>query len=320
MVRYLKESDVEQLLDMPMALEQVELALKDRALARSVDVPRERTHIPAGTLHIMQAGAPGLNLIGYKAYYATPKGIRYHLHLYDAASGKLTAIIEASYLGLVRTGAASGVATRLLARKDAAVVAMIGAGKQAIAQLEAVCSVRSVREVRVYNRTPERAQRFCEIMGSRLRGTTLRAVPTAADAVHGAAIINVITKAASPVLLGEWLEPGQHVNAAGSNSLTRRELDEAAVKRCACVVVDSRTTARRECGDLLPIVEKGFADWDVLPELGELIVGRVPGRLAEDDITLFESQGMAVQDLYVGHRILALARERGMGLDLSIDD
>ena len=158
------------------------------------------------------------------------------------------------------------------------------------------------------------------MMRPRLPGITLKPVPTAADAVRGAAIINVITKAASPVLLGEWLEPGQHINAAGSNSLIRCELDEAAVKRCTRVVVDSRTTARKECGDLLPLFEKGFVDWEVLPELGELIAGNAPARLADTDITLFESQGMAVQDIYVGHKILTLARERSIGLDLPIDD
>jgi alanine dehydrogenase len=231
----------------------------------------------------------------------------------------MSAMIEANYLGLVRTGAASGVATRLLARKDAAVVATIGAGKQAIGQLEAVCKVRDVREVRVYSRTAERARKFAEMMERKL-GVTMKTVPGAEEAVRGAAIINVITKAAVPALLGEWLEPGQHINAAGSNSLARRELDEAAVKRCARVVVDSRATARKECGDLLPLVEKGFAHWEVLPELGELIVGRAPGRLADEEITLYESHGMAIQDLYVGARLLALARERGIGIDLPIGD
>ncbi len=319
MVRYLKESDVEQLLDMPLALEQVELALKDRAEGRAIDVARERTHIPGGTLHIMQAAAPGLNVIGYKAYYATPKGTQYHVHLYDTRTGKLEGMIEANCLGLLRTGAASGVATRLLARKDAAVVAMIGAGKQAIGQLEAVCNVRKVCEVRVYNRTPERARKFCETMGPKI-GVPMKTVGSAVEAVRGAAIINVATKAASPVVLGEWLEPGQHINAAGSNSLIRREIDEAAVKRCARVVVDSRATARKECGDLLPLVEKGFTDWEVLPELGELITGRAPARLADDEITLFESQGMAIEDIYVGLCLLKLARERKIGFDLPIGE
>ncbi len=122
------------------------------------------------------------------------------------------------------------------------------------------------------------------------------------------------------MLEGRWLQPGQHVNAAGSNSLIRRELDATAVQRCTRIVVDSRATARNECGDLLPLVETGLLEWDALPELGEVIIGRVPGRTTRDGITLYESHGMAIQDLYVGASILALARERGIGVDLPIGD
>lgn len=319
MVRYLREMDVERLLTMPLALEMVEKALRDRSLGRAVDVPRVRAHIPAGTLHMMEAAAPELKLIGFKAYYATGKGTRYFVQMFGTESGRLEAIIEGSYIGLMRTGAASGVATRYLARKEAAVVGMIGAGKQAIGQLEAVCNVRPIREARVYSRNPERARKFCGDMTARLN-IAMRAVTSVEEAVRGADVINLVTKAVTPVLPGEWLEPGQHINAAGSNSLIRRELDEAAVRRCAVVAVDARGTARNECGDLLPLVEKGFLDWNTLPELGEVILGRSPGRTANDEITLYESQGMAVQDIYVGASLLGLAREQGIGVELPIDD
>ncbi len=305
---------------MPKAVELVEQALRDRAEGRAVDVPRVRTRTPAGTLHVMQAAAPALKLIGYKAYYSSiSKGTRFYVHLFDSESGKPVAIIEASHLGMVRTGAASGVATRYLARKDAAVVGMIGAGKQAVGQLEAVCEVRKIREVRVYSRSADRARGFCAALSGKL-GVTMHAVTSAAEAVRGADIVNVITKAAAPVLAGAWLEPGQHVNAAGSNALTRRELDTAAVQRCARVVVDSRGTARNECGDLLPLVESGLLDWDALPELGEVIVGRAAGRSARDEITLYESHGMGIQDLYTGKYVLDTARQKGIGVDLPIGD
>ncbi len=320
MIRYLNEKDVEHLLTMPLALQAVEQALKDRALGRAVDVPRVRAHIPAGTLHVVEGAAPELGFIGYKAYYAMHgKGTRYYLNLFNCESGRLDAIIDASHIGMMRTGAASGVATRYLAREDSRVIGMLGAGKQAVGQLEAVCNVRPIREVRVYSRTTERARKFCAMMSSRL-GVVLNAVPTAADAVRGADIINLITKAATPVLAGELLEAGQHINAAGSNALSRRELDEVAVRRASRVIVDARSTTRKECGDLLPLVEKGLLDWDTLPELGEVIVGRVPGRTAKEEITLYESHGMAIQDIYVGAGVLALARERGIGVDLPIGD
>jgi ornithine cyclodeaminase len=320
MIRYLKEKDVEQLLPMAAAVELVEQSLRARAEGRAVDVPRVRARIPAGTLHMLEAAAPDLGIIGYKAYFsATGKGTRFYVHLFDTGSGKLTAIIEASQLGMVRTGAASGVATRYMAREDAAVVASIGAGKQAIGQLEAVCAVRKVREVRVWSRNPERAQKFCTALATRL-GVAMTVVTDATAAVHGADIINVITKAASPVLLGEWLQAGQHINAAGSNSLARRELDAAAVQRATRLAVDSRNTARNECGDLLPLTEAGLLDWDSLTELGEIICGRVAGRQGDDDITLYESHGMAIQDLYTAKYVLDAALKQNVGVDLPIGD
>ncbi len=320
MLRYINEAEVAKILTMPKTVELVEAALKARAEGRALDVPRVRARAPAGTLHILQAVAPELKLIGYKAYYSNPgKGARYHVHLIDTDSGKLVAMIEASHLGMLRTGAASGVATRYMARENAATVGMIGAGKQAVGQLEAVCAVRKIRAVKVYSRDTERARVFCSELSGRL-GVTMEAVASAADAVRGADIINVITKAASPVLLGEWLEPGQHINAAGSNALTRRELDAAAIMRCARVVVDSRGTARNESGDLLPLVENGRLDWDALPELGEVIVGRITGRKSRDEITLYESHGMGIQDIYTGNYVLEVARNAGVGIDLPIGD
>lgn len=318
MVRYIKENEVEQILTMAKAVALVEQALRDRAEGRAVDVPRVRTRTAAGTLHVVQGASSALKLIGYKAYYsAKGKKTTYHLHLFDADSGKLIAIIEASQLGMVRTGAASGVATRYLAREDAAVVGMIGAGKQAIGQIEAVCEVRKIREVRVYSRSPQRARAFCSALSDKL-GVEMRAVSSGVEAVRGADIVNVITKAATPVLEGRWLAPGQHINAAGSNALTRRELDADAVKRCALVVVDSRGTARNESGDLLPLVDTGLLDWDTLPELGEVIIGRVPGRGTQDAITLYESHGMCIQDLYTGKYVLDTALQQGIGVDLPI--
>jgi ornithine cyclodeaminase len=320
MIRYLKEKDVEQLLPMADAVELVEQSLKARAEGRAVDVPRVRARIPAGTLHMMEAAAPELNVIGYKAYFsATGKGTRFYVHLFDTESGKPTAIIEASYLGMVRTGAASGVATRHMAREDAAVVATIGAGKQAIGQMEAVCAVRKVREVRVYSRNAERSRGFCAALEKKL-GVEMKVITDPAAAVRGADVINVITKAAAPVLLGAWLEAGQHINAAGSNSLARRELDEAAVRRANRIAVDSRNTARNECGDLLPLTESGMLDWDSLTELGEIISGRVPGRKSKDDITLYESHGMAIQDLYTAKFVLDAAIKNNIGVDLPVGD
>ena len=317
MIRYLAEKDVEQLLTMKDAVALVEEALKARTEGRAIDVPRVRAQARQGILHILEAVAYDLNRIGYKADYSRPAGTRHHVHLYDLTEGPLDAMIEANLLGIVRTGAASGVATRYLAKEDASIVACIGAGRQAVGQLEAVCEVRKIREVRVWSRQIERAQKFCDQLSDRLK-VKMRPIASAAEAVKGAHVINVITKASDPVLLGEWLEPGQHINAAGSNALTRRELDLDAVKRCGYITVDSRGTARNECGDLLPAVEQGLCAWDTLTEIGEVIAGRAPRRTSADQITLYESHGMGIQDLYVAHHLVEMAKERKIGAELPV--
>ena len=317
MIRYLNENDVKQLLTMPMAVTLVEEALKARAAGRATDIPRVRARAPQGTLHVLQAVSQDLNRIGFKAYYSASTGTRFHVHLYDLAKGPHLAMVEANHLGIVRTGAASAVATRYLAREDASVVAMIGAGRQAIGQLEAVCEVRKIREVRVWSRKRETSKKFIDALAAKLE-VDMRAFDDGAEAVRGAHIVNVITKASEPVLRGEWLEPGQHVNAAGSNSLIRREIDLKAVERCDYITVDSRGTARNECGDLLPAVEKGLVDWETLTEIGDVIIGRAPRRTSADQITLYESHGMGIQDLYVANRLVELSRERGVGADLPV--
>ena len=317
MLRYLTETHVKQLLTMPMAVSLVEEALRARAAGRATDVPRVRTRTPQGTLHVLQAASQDLNRIGFKAYYSSSTGTRFHVHLYDLAKGPHEAMVEANYLGIVRTGAASGVATRYLAREDASIVAAIGAGRQAVGQLEAICEVCKVREVRVWSRKRETSLKFIDTLAKRL-GVEMRPIDSVAEAVKGADIINVMTKASEPVLRGEWLEPGQHINAAGSNSLIRRELDLKAIERCNYITVDSRGTARSECGDLLPAVEKGIVDWDTLTEIGEVIIGHAPKRTSADQITLYESHGMGIQDLYVAHELIRLSRERGIGTDLPV--
>src|SRR5258706_1788478 len=272
MLRYINEAEVAQILTMPKTVELVEAALRARAEGRAIDVPRVRARAPAGTQHILQAAAPDLKVIGYKIYYSNPgKGSRYHVHVIDTDGGNLVAMIEASHLGMVRTGAASGVATKYMARENASTVGMIGAGKQAVGQLEAVCSVRKITTAKVYSRKSEKARDFCATMSARL-GIKMEAVTSAPEAVHGVDIVNVITKATNPVLLGEWLEPGQHINAAGSNALTRRELDELAVKRPR-VVGGSARTPRHQSGDLLPLIQNGKLHRDAPPQPRELIFG-----------------------------------------------
>ena len=315
MIRYLTESDIQKLLTMPIALQAMEEAHQALAEHRAIDVPRARIHLPQGTQHVLQAAAPELGYIGFKYYYSRPAGRSFYVHLLRIEEGHLDAILEAAWMSMLRTGAASGVATKHLANPDASILGQIGAGYQGISQLEAVCRVRKIRTVKVFARNKDKLNAFCEKM-SKATGVEVRPAESAEAAVRGSHVVNVITKASEPVLKGEWLEPGQHVNAAGSNALTRREIDDAAVKKCDVITVDGRGTARNECGDLLSAVEKGWLRWDHLAEIGEVIAKKAPGRASEKQITLYESHGMGLQDLWIGVKTLALSRERGIGTDL----
>jgi ornithine cyclodeaminase len=317
MIRYLTESDIQKLLTMPLALEAMEEAHTALAEHRAIDVPRARIHLPAGTQHVLQAAAPELGYIGFKYYYTRPTGKSFYVHLMNTETAKLEAIIEAVWMSMVRTGAASGVATRHLANPDASVLGQIGAGYQGTSQLEAVCQVRKIKTARVFARNRDKLVAFCSKMSEKT-GVQVQPAESAEAAVRGAHIVNVITKSAEPVLKGEWLEPGQHINAAGSNALTRREIDDATVKKCDVITVDGRGTARNECGDLLSAVEKGWVRWDYLTEIGEVIAKKAPGRTSARQITLYESHGMGLQDLWVGAKMLALARSRGIGQDMPI--
>ena len=315
MALFLNEEAVRQLLTMPLTIEAVEESHKELSLARAIDIPRQRTRLPQTALHILQGALPGRDAIGYKAYTSNRSGIRFLVHVFSAASGALRVVMEADYLGMMRTGAASGVATRWLARPDAEVLGVFGAGWQAEGNIEAIAAVRKLRKVKVFARNTERLAAFCAKMSDRLQ---IDVVPGASpeDTVRGSDIVSTITTASSPLFDAAWLSPGTHINAAGSNSLIRREVGEDVLKVSRPIVVDSVETALKEAGDLLPVMEKGRLSERQLVELGDIILGRHPGRSKPEDITLFESQGMAIQDISVAVRLEALARENGLGVEL----
>jgi alanine dehydrogenase len=317
MALLLREADVEQLLDMQTTLDLVERVHREYSTGNAIDIPRERTRLPKAALHILQGAVPSAGVFGYKAYTSSREGVRFLVYLFDAERGNLDAIVEANLLGMARTGAAGGVAARWLARDDARVAGVFGAGWQARGQIEALAAVRKLERVKVYSRTPDKLARFCDRMRERL---SLDVVPAASpeETVRGSDIVVTITTAASPVFSAEWLAPGTHVTAAGSNSILRREIDEKTVLMSSPVVVDSRATALKEAGDLLPALEKGRLHAGALTELGEVIAGLRPGRTAPDQITLFESQGMAIQDLIIAADLVKRARAGGLGSEVDL--
>jgi ornithine cyclodeaminase len=317
MALLLRESDVEQLLTMKLALDLVERVHREYSTGNAIDVPRERTRLPKAALHLLQGAVPSANIFGYKAYTSSREKVRFLVYGFNAERGNLDVVVEADYMGMMRTGAAGGVAAKWLARPDAKVAGVFGAGWQARSQIEALALVRKLERVKVWSRTADKLAKFCADMRAKL---SIDVVPAASpdDCVKGSDIVVTITTSATPVFSGESVSPGTHITAAGSNSLLRQEIDEATLRKCNPIVVDSRPSALKEAGDLLPAFEKGRLHAGGLTELGEVIAGIRPGRTSSEQTTLFESQGMAIQDLILAAEMARLARERGLGTELDL--
>jgi len=261
----------------------------------------------------MSAAAKSLGYMGAKVYSTSRKtGARFLLPLFDGKTGALVCLMQADYLGQMRTGAASGVATKYMALPDATEVGIYGSGKQARTQVQAVCRVRRVRQVQVYSRNEENRRTFAAEM-SELCQTEVVPVPRPEMAAEKKDIIITATSSREPVLNGHWLAEGAHINAVGSNFLGKAELDTEAVRRCAVVVVDSKDQARIEAGDFQQPLEDGSLRWADVRELGQVIVGRYPARRHPQDVTLFKSLGIAIEDVAVAARVYSRAQAEGVG-------
>jgi ornithine cyclodeaminase/alanine dehydrogenase-like protein (mu-crystallin family) len=311
-VLLLTEDDVRRLLTMEDALEAVESGLRKLALDEAENVPRSRCRTDHVMLHVLSAAAKGLGYLGYKAYTTGREGARFHVALYDGCSGELLSLMHADYLGQVRTGAASGVATKHLARPEAATVGLFGTGKQARTQLIAVCKVRPIRRVHVYSRSEDNRRRFAEELG-RECGVEVVPVDRSELAARDLDIVITATTSRAPVLSGDWLADGTHLNVVGSNFLGKAEVDIAALRRAGLIVVDSKDQARLEAGDLAPAIDEGVIHWADIAELGAVVVGRARGRQGPQEVTMFKSLGLAIEDVAVAARVYELARERGVG-------
>jgi alanine dehydrogenase len=313
----LRESEVEHLLDMPTALAAVEEVLRQQGEGKASNQPRRRIFVPGGVLHVMSGGMPAWGAMGLKTYAAVKGTVRFVMLLFSAESGELLAIMEADQLGRLRTGAASGVATKYLARPDATVAGLFGTGNQARTQIQAVCAVRQIREVRIYSRDAERRGRFAHELEP-LLGCPVRAVSSPPEVVRGAHVVITMTASKEPVFDGNLIEAGQHLNIAGSNMLQKREVDDEAIRRADRIVVDQIEDAKIESGDLAGPVERGITSWERMCELGEVICGKVPGRVRAEEVTLFKSNGLAIEDVAVAVKILERARAQGVGTEIAL--
>jgi ornithine cyclodeaminase/alanine dehydrogenase-like protein (mu-crystallin family) len=310
---------------MEACIEAVEEAFRQWDSGRASNRPRSRARVRGGTLHVLPAASEVWSRMAVKAYASTRGGTRFVILLFDLRSSDLLAVIEADRLGQVRTGAASAVATRHLARADARRLALIGTGWQARGQVRALAAVRRLEEIRAYGRDRERLAAFCRETEAGC-GVRTTAAASAEEAVRGADIVTTATTAATPVLRGAWLAEGMHINAVGSNRTDRRELDEEAVHRADRIIVDSLDQAALEAGDLLvtaqeaeepPAPARPASPMARAIELSAIISGRHAGRGSESEITLFESLGIGLEDLAAATTLYDLAVGQGTGRALT---
>ena len=306
---YLTEEDVASLLSPEDALEAVEGSFVRIAEGVVENRPRYRHRLEGGQLAVMSAADLGLGVAGVKTYAAGRGGASFVLVLFDAGNHSLLAVMEADRLGQLRTGAASAVAAKYLAREGARSLGVIGCGHQAETQVDCIrAALPSLDRLVVYCRTEEPREEFAR----RKRGEAGESYQEAA----AQDVVVTITTSRDPVLRGEWLQPGALVCAAGANRPEARELDNAVLERAAFVCCDSKEDAQIESGDLIEPVEQGVLDWLEVHELAEVVSGQVAGRQSPDDIVVFKSNGIAAWDVALGAVAGARARERGMGCDL----
>ncbi len=324
----LSAADVRRALPMSDAIEGMKEAFS-RLSAGEATLP-QRTQLPVaeheGISLFMPGYLPAVDALAIKIVSVFPQNVARGLPAIhgvvvglDSETGKPLALLEGGTLTAIRTGAGSGAATDLLARQDAAIVAIIGSGVQARTQLEAVCTVRNIREARVYSPNQQNARAFAQEMAG--RGPVpadVRVVASANEAVRGADIVCTATTSSTPVFSGAALSPGSHVNAVGSFRTDMQEVDVETVSR-ALVVVDSREAAREEAGDLMIPINDGVLEFDhIHAELGEIVNGTRSGRTDDDQVTYFKSVGVAVQDVIAAKIALSNAQAQSLGTEIDL--
>lgn len=309
MALYLRESDVEALLGPADAVEAVEGCFLRIASGAVDNRPRFRIGLEGGVMNTMAAADLELGVAGLKTYVGFRGGARFVVVLFAADRPELLAVIEADRLGQLRTGAASGVAARHLARADARTLGVIGSGWQAESQVACIrAALPGLERVVAYSRDEKRLAKFCRRVGAE-----------AGDYNRDAAEQDVVVTATTskdPVLRGEWLRPGALVCAIGANRIEARELDNPVLERARFVCCDSKEQAMIEAADLVEPIERGVLDWLEVHELSEVVSGAVQGRTSPDDVVVFKSVGIAAEDLAVARLVLDRARERGVGAEI----
>lgn len=316
-VLIIRENEVRAMVDIKDAIVAVENAFIEQAQGTAYNLPRQRVRQPFGTLHLMGAALVKQAYWGYKSYTTTKLGAKFLINLYDLEVGNLISIIEADYLGQLRTGAASGVATKYLARKNSKTLALFGSGSQAATQVEGIHAVSNLQKTIVYSNTKEHRVQFAQKMSEKL---SLEIVPVDSPdaAASQADIITTITTSKSPVFSETSIRKGVHINAAGSNSITRAEIGIPTIKQVDLFFTDDIFQARIESGNLVSAYEHNSFNWQALQPICDVISGTHPGRSSDQEITFFESHGIAIWDIALASIVYERAKSNGIGETINL--
>jgi ornithine cyclodeaminase/alanine dehydrogenase-like protein (mu-crystallin family) len=317
MTLFLNEKDVLSLLTIEEAIEALEGPIREQGLGEASNRPRQIVKIPNASVSVLQAAVPSLKSLGFKTYSVSPEGARFWLMLFND-SGVLQSLMEAENVGMLRTGAATGIATKYLSREDSSTVGLLGTGFQAASQLESLVAVRPIKHVKAWSRTRANVVAFCDRMTKQL-GIPVEPAEDARGAVSNVDIVTTITSAKDPILNGDWLREGTHVNLVGAMKPQFREVDTRTLERADKLVVDDWQQAHEEAGEFILAHEEGKLNWDHVTELSTVVAQGLGKRGSDAAITLFKSHGIGLWDIAAAAKIYANAVKRGVGLPLPIE-
>lgn len=317
MVLYLNEHEVTQLIDMRESIDALRDTFNQQGLNNVINNPRQRVRTGKSMLHYLAGALPHLGVMGYKAYISSREGLKFRVFLHNIDDGALLSVMDGNYMGMIRTGAVTGLATSYMSREDSSVLGVFGTGFQAEGQIKAVCEVRNIGTIKIYGRNEERKTGFCNIMAEQLSAEIIP-VDDPDQVVEGSDIIVTATTSSTPVFEGKLLRNGTHINAIGGNFLFKREIDEKTVNASRVIAVESVEQCRIESGELVTSAEKGKIFWDQIIELGDIVSGRINGRYNENDITLFKSVGIAIEDICIARYLYDKALETNIGKEIDI--
>ena len=316
MALFLNEHDVDELLTVADCLEPLEGAIQAQGKKLATNCPRQIVTTPNAMMSVLPAAVPGLGSLGFKTYTVSPDGVRFWLMLFKE-DGELHCLMEAEHIGLIRTGAASGIATKYMSRADSKVVGILGTGYQAPTQLEAVCAVRPIEKVYAYSRTREKLLEFCKGMSRRL-GIPVEPADSCEQVIRRSDVLCTVTSSPEPVVDGNWLPEGMHLNLVGAMKRTSREVDTLTLQRAGILAVDDWKQSHEESGEFIKAAAEGALDWNRVREISDIVASETPVRTSPQTISLFKSHGIGLWDIAAASVVYERAKKLGRGVELPI--